>query len=362
MINDKGKISRKQKISTLLWLVIFIFIILLISIVIAGGISVFLVNIKILPPLSANRFPVLLIFILAVSLLIGTILSILGGEMLLHPLVVLTAATSEIAKGNFDIRVKVRGPREMEALAESFNEMAQELSCTEKMRDDFVSNISHEFKTPVVSIRGFARQLKKNSLALEQREKYLDIIIAETERLTRLSSNMLLLTKLENTDIKIHKNTFFLDEQIRRSILLLEPQISKKELNLDIRLETIQIEANEEILQHVWVNLLENAVKFTPEYGTIAVSLAAVDDAAVFKLFNPGSGLDDETRKRMFDKFYQTDFSRSTEGNGLGLSIVKKIIDFANGSVFVESRLGRGTCFTIRLPLKKKLMGKTENT
>jgi len=345
------KRAPKRRLTTLIFLVLFVFIILLVSIAISGGISYFFLNIGILPPLSANRSPVILFFMLLVSLFISIPLAVIGANHFLRPLLNLTEATRKVAAGNFNVKVEAVGTREINRLAVNFNEMTKELSSIEMLRNDFVSNISHEFKTPIVSIRGFARRLKKNTLTEEQRNEYLDIIISETERLAQLSSNVLLLSKLESTDKVIEKTGYSLDEQIRRMILLLEPQLEKKRLELEISLESIQIIANEEMISHLWINLLGNAIKFSAEGGTIKVMLHADEDDAVVSVSDMGIGMDDEVKKHLFDKFYQGDQSRSTEGNGLGMSLVKRILELSNGHVTINSAPGEGTCFTVTLPI-----------
>ena len=199
MIGESIKKKPKSKLTTLFSLVIFVFIILLVSIIISDGIAYLLINTGIMPPLSEKRFPAILLFMLFVSLFIGTILTIIAGTHFLHPLHDLVAATKKVAEGNLNVKVPVNGSSEINRLAVSFNEMTTELAGIEKLHTDFITNISHEFKTPIVSIRGFAKRLKKNTLTAEQREEYLDIIIAETERLTNITNSITLLSNLENT-------------------------------------------------------------------------------------------------------------------------------------------------------------------
>lgn len=353
-MNDQCQIIQKvpkRRLTTLIFLVFFVFGVLFVSIVISGSISYFLMEMGILPPMLVNRFPVVLIFMFLVNMVIGTILAIIGGDRFLRPLRRLTEATKEVAAGNFDVMVEVGGSSEICRLAISFNEMTKELSSIETLRNDFVSNIAHEFKTPVVSIRGFARRLKKNNLSEQQRDEYLDIIIAETGRLSNLSSNVLLLSKLESTDKVTDKTQYSLDEQIRRCILLLDPQLQKKQLELEVGLEPVQFTGNEEIMQPLWMNLLGNAIKFSSEGGTIRVELRSNGKEAIASISDTGFGMDDDVKKHVFDKFYQGDPSRSTEGNGLGLSLVKRILEICGGIITVHSELGKGTCFTVSLPL-----------
>jgi len=338
-----------KKMPSLLWLVLFVFVILLVSILAAGIIWQLFMWVGILPPLGLRPGAALL-FLLMVSLLIGTIIATIGGDYLLRPLRRLTVATKEIAAGNFSVRVDGAGSKELERLAESFNEMAKELGSIETLRSDFVSNISHEFKTPVASIKGFAKRLMKNNLTDEKQMEYLKIIVSESERLSRLSSNVLLLSNLETID-RINAEEYFLDDQLRRLVLLLELQLQKKQLKMEISLESVRIAANEEMLQHLWLNLLGNAIKFSHEGGTIKVILKSREGRAVVYVIDCGIGMGDDVKKQIFEKFYQGDRSRATEGNGLGLALVKRILDIENGSITVDSKPGGGTCFTVSLPV-----------
>lgn len=351
MMNKHKKKQGLQRLSTLIILVLFVFAILLISVGFAAIISQFLSSSGILPFIQASRISMLLLFMLLVSLFIGTIMAIIGGDYLLQPLHKMIEATKQIAAGNFDIRVEAGVSREFSRLADSFNDMVEELSSIETLRNDFVSNISHEFKTPVVSIRGFAKRLKKNTLSEEKRNEYLDIIIAETERLSNLSTNVLLLSKLESRDKISDKTRFDLDEQIRRSILLLEPYLENQHLTMEINMEPVQIYGNEEILEHLWLNLLNNAIKFSPENAAIQVNLQKKDGYAEVSITDSGIGMDEETKKHVFDKFYQGDKSRVTTGNGLGLSLVKRIVKLSGGSIHIDSTPGEGSCFTVLLPI-----------
>ncbi|MCL2046950.1 MAG: HAMP domain-containing histidine kinase [Oscillospiraceae bacterium] len=351
MMNDETSISRR--LSMLVVLVIYIFFILFISMGISGIILYMLVRVGAISPLNFNRLPGLLLGLLFVSLLIGIIAGIIGGKHFLRPIRKLIEATNEIASGNFDVHVDYGfgGRYEIERLAASFNEMAKELSSIETLRNDFVSNISHEYKTPIAAIRGFARRLEKENLTKEERAEYLDIIISESERLTQLSNNVLLLTRLENLDSVYEKSEYSLDEQLRRSILLLDHQMSVKQLELESEIEPVLIYANEEVLNHMWLNLLSNAVKFSLNGGTIGVKLWVSGDYAIAKISDTGIGMDSEVLRRIFDKFYQGDSSRATEGNGLGLSLVKRILELENGTIDVYSEVDKGSIFTVSLPI-----------
>ena len=275
------------------------------------------------------------------------------GRSKLRPINDLVHAMHAISQGDFSVRVDADNvPGDMGELAGSFNDMAAELGSLELFRKDFINNFSHEFKTPIVSIRGFAKQLEREDLTDEQRREYLAIIVSESDRLANMASNVLLLSKLENQTIVTDKARFPLDEQLRRAILLLEKQWSEKALELDLDLEAVEYYGNEEMLNHVWVNLLGNAVKFSPVGAPLSVRLWREDGAAVVRVRDAGPGMDEATRRRVFEKFYQGDTAHATEGNGLGLALVRRIVDLCGGEVTVESAPGAGAAFTVRLPLE----------
>ena len=274
------------------------------------------------------------------------------GRSKLRPIDDLVHAMHAVSQGDFSVRVDAENvPGDMGELAGSFNDMARELGSLELFRKDFINNFSHEFKTPIVSIRGFAKQLERDDLTDAQRREYLDIIVSESDRLANMASNVLLLSKLENQTIVTDKATFALDEQLRRAILLLEKQWTEKEIDLDVDLEPVEFYGNEEMLNHVWVNLLGNAVKFSPVGGRLEVRLRREGSVALATVRDAGPGMDEQTRRRVFEKFYQGDTAHATEGNGLGLALVKRIVDLCGGGVTVESAPGRGAAFTVRLPL-----------
>ncbi len=286
-----------------------------------------------------------------ISVLLSVILTTAWSGWMFRPLKRLTAATRQIAKGDFSVRIpEGRGNDEMSQLVKSFNLMVQELDSNEIFRKDFINNFSHEFKTPIVSIRGFARQLKNEELTEEQRAEYIDIIIAESDRLAGMSTNVLLLTKLENQTIVTDKAPFYLDEQIRGELLLMESAWAGKDLALCLELEEVHYNGSAELLSHVWRNLLSNAIKFSPDGGELKIDLYRNDSEIVVEITDEGPGMDEETAARIFDKFYQGDTSHKTEGNGLGLSIAARAVTLCGGTITVQSAPGEGCTFTVRLP------------
>ena len=276
------------------------------------------------------------------------------GRSKLRPMNDLVHAMHAVSQGDFSVRVDAADvPGDMGELACSFNDMAAELGSVELFRKEFINNFSHEVKTPIVSIRGFAKQLERDDLTDAQRREYLDIIVSESDRLANMASNVLLLSKLENQTIVTDKASYPLDEQLRRAILLLEKQWAEKNLEPDVELEPVTFFGNEEMMNHVWVNLLGNAVKFSPEGAPLTVRLRREGSEAVCEIRDAGPGMDDATRQRVFEKFYQGDTAHATEGNGLGLALVRRIVDLCGGSVGVDSAPGQGATFTVRLPLEE---------
>jgi len=284
------------------------------------------------------------------SSVFGVALSAFLSTRTLKPIRKLIDATGEIAKGNFGARVEPQGIRELEQLSISFNKMAWELSSIETLRSDFVNNFSHEFKTPIVSIRGFAKLLHEGNLSEAEQREYLEIIIAESERLASLSTSILNLSKYEAIEIVSSKAPYRLDEQIRQAVVILEPKWSAKNIEIDIALDQVTFSGDENLLQQIWLNLLGNAVKFTPMGGTITIGLSEQGSAVKFTIRDTGIGMDDATKAHIFEKFYQGDKSRSPSGNGLGLPIVQRIVELCGGTIEVTSQPGKGSVFTVILP------------
>jgi signal transduction histidine kinase len=271
------------------------------------------------------------------SILCGTVVMLLAARLIVKPIKKLISATEKIAKGDFEVYIKSNRKDEIGQLVDNFNKMTKELAGMELLRNSFISDVSHEFKTPLTSIEGYTKLLRdcKNDA---ERNEYIDIITEETKRLSALSGNILLMNRIENENINIAKSTFRLDEQIRHVILLCESKWNSKNLDLNIDLDEIVYTGNEQLLFQVWLNLVDNAIKFSTQGESIEISLRKVTDRVSFSITDYGRGMNEEQQKRMFEKFYTGDKSRNSEGNGLGLSIVKRIIDMHGGIIEVQSR------------------------
>lgn len=261
---------------------------------------------------------------------------------------------NRLADGDFKARVYFGKPINAHPtfveVSESFNKMAQELENTEMLRSDFINNFSHEFKTPIVSIAGFAKLLRRGNLTEEQRDEYIRIIEEESLRLSAMATNVLNLTKCENQKILTDVTSFNLSEQIRNSILSLEGKWSKKDIEFNLDIDEYNIEANKDLLKNVWINIVDNAIKFSPHGGKVDISANVNDEFISVSVTNIGPEISPQQQKRIFNKFYQADESHSTEGNGIGLALVKGVVDLHGGNVEVVSENGT-TTFTVNLPL-----------
>lgn len=262
-------------------------------------------------------------------------------------------ALSRIAKGDFNVYLDLNVGRENQftKLIDHINHMAKQLKQLEEMRQEFISNVSHEIQSPLTSIMGFARALKYDQLSSEERNHYLSIIETESKRLSKLSDNLLKLTSLESQHHPFERHSYRLDQQLRTIILACEPTWMEKELELDVSLEKAHIIADEDLMSQVWTNLIHNSIKFTPNHGMIRIQLDKADDKTIVKISDTGIGISKKDIIHVFERFYKADKARdrSKGGSGLGLSIVKKIIEMHEGTIFVESKEGKGTTFTITL-------------
>lgn len=349
----------KKRLSLAITLVMFVFGVMVVTFLLIGGSAALLQHMGIISlsghpaqdPGGNNGNPLFPLFALfGLCILLGTALTAFLSKKALNPIRKVIDATHKVAGGDFSVKVDIKGIGELEELSQSFNKMTHELSSIETLRSDFVNNFSHEFKTPIVSVRGFAKLLKENNLTEEERREYLDIIITESERLAALSTNVLMLSKYENLEIIVDKVPFRLDEQIRRTIVLMEPKWSAKEITVNVELDKVIYSGNEDLTQQIWLNLLDNAIKFSYQGGLINITLANVNDEIRFVIQDDGSGMDDQTKDYIFDKFYQGDTSHSKTGYGLGLPLVKRIVELCGGDVGVKSEPSKGSIFTVVLP------------
>ena len=349
--------KQTQRFSLLVLLATVCFVVLVFAVLLAIGLIFLLIHLKVFEgvPEEIRMSNIILVLVLTSSVM-GWGLILLLGKIPLMPINKLVDGLNSLAAGNFKTRISYKGAlgdhptfREIE---ESFNKLAKELESTEMLRSDFINNFSHEFKTPIVSIAGFAKLLKKGNLSEEQKKQYLEAIEEESMRLSYMATNILNMTKIENQEILTDITQFNLSEQVRFAVLLLEEKWSKKDIDLQLDFDEYMIEANEELLKQVWINLIDNAVKFSPRRGMVSLDIRELGKSVLVSVSNTGHAIPKDKENRIFQKFYQADESHAQEGNGIGLAIVKKIVSLHDGKISFQSENGL-TVFTVELPKKQ---------
>lgn len=294
-------------------------------------------------------------FTLLTVLVIGSLLILLMSGFIVKPIKRLTEAAKKMASGDLSVRLTHKNQDEFGELMESFNHMASELQKIDSVRDDFVSNVSHEMQSPLTSIRGFTRALQDGVVPVEEQKEHLDIIYQETLRLSRLSDNLLRLASLDSEHHPVNLTTFQLDEQLRRAIVLAEPQWAQKNIQIELDLSPCEITVDKDLFDQVWQNLINNAIKYTSQEGIIHVEIERSIAFVKVSIKDSGQGIPEEALPRIFDRFYMVDKARSSvhKGNGLGLSIVLKILKMHDCKIEVESRVGVGTQFIVSIPISQ---------
>ena len=287
-----------------------------------------------------------------IFMMTGSIVFLIVADIIVKPISRLTKVTDELAKGNYKVRVNYEGKDEISSLYASFNQMAVRLAKQETLRQQFISDVSHEFQTPLTAISGFATILKNENLIDEQRQKSADIILFNSNRLSHLSKNMLQLTLLDGEDTALDKTEFPLIEQLNRVIEMEDNAALSKDIEIEFihpKKEFI-IEADESRMEQVWINLLSNAIKYTNEHGVVTVEVRRTPTELQVRFEDTGVGMSQDAISHIFERFYRQDKSRTIEGNGLGLSIVKRIIDLHHYKIDVESQEDVGSVFTVYIP------------
>lgn len=330
-----------------------IFTCLALSLAVAGLIVVLLRDLGIFAVALAANPLVFILLLYLVSAGVASAVTYFVTRQILKPIEALSEVSLEVAKGNFDVTCdEVTNIEELDTVIENFNGMAKELSSTETLREDFVANVSHEFKTPLAAMEGYATLLSDEELSDVERKEYASRILQSVRRLSELTGNILLISKLENGTYKLAPATFRLDEEMREAILELESEWVKKEIDLDIDLAELTVESAEGLLHELWINLIGNAIKYSHPGGRVAVRLEKDGDYFRAVVADNGIGMKEDVKKHIFEKFYQGDTSHKSDGNGLGLALSWRIVKALGGGITVESEEGRGTVFTVRLPVK----------
>lgn len=351
--------KRGIRISLSLMFAAMLFVIFLVTMVVVAAITMILSHYGILiisgSWSGASRF---VIYLAIASVILGTLLSFGAGNIPLWPVNYLVNAMNQLAEGDYSVRLHTKKSwGEISFVKEtmtSFNKLAEELNNTQMLRSDFVNNFSHEFKTPIVSINGFAKLLLQGELSEQEQREYLEIIAAESGRLAHMANNVLDLTRIENQQILTNIREFNLSELIRTCALLLEPKWSKKNVFPVLDFDEYTISGNSDLLQHAFINLMDNAIKFSPEESEFSITIEALEEDYRITVTNHGPDIPHDILERIFEKFYQGDQSHSAEGNGIGLAVVRQVAILHQGEVSVRS--GNGTTeFILTLPKKQNL-------
>lgn len=294
-----------------------------------------------------------LIFVLSTPIIISGIISTLINLFFERHISVLTQGLRAVAGGDFQTRITPRRGCPIRDAYDSFNKMAAELSGIQTLREDFVNNFSHEFKTPIAAIQGFAELLQEPDITEAERQEYLDVISREAARLSRLSNSTLLLSKLESQQYILEKTEFALDEQIKQCAILLSGTWESKHIAFSADLAPLRYVGNEELMCHVWLNLMGNAFKYTPEGGEVEVTLRETPEDIIFQISDTGIGMLPETAEHIFDRYYQGNPSHTGDGLGLGLPIARRVVELCGGHIEVKSVVDQGSEFTVYLPKER---------
>lgn len=285
------------------------------------------------------------------SVIVGIGAAYVFGQIFMKPIKRIINGMTSLSDGKYDVSIDLGNHSALKELAESFNKLSEELKKNELISTDFINNFSHELKTPLVSIKGLISLMKKPNFPEEKRLEYLQIIEEEANRLSTLTTNILSLSKIENDKIVTNKTKFNISEQIRTCVLLLEKKWTKKNIEFIMEIDELNIIGNEDLLKQVWFNLIDNAIKFSPNNKDIIIKMTESPKEISVSIINEGPTIKEEEKDKIFNKFYQIDKNHTTEGNGIGLSIVKKIMELHNGKINLDSN-NNITKFTITLPKK----------
>ena len=345
-----NKHSVQTRLPILFYLTLFLFVVTIVSAGLLYGIWLLSVDLGILKSdsLSLDR---LLLWALIVSAIISTVVVMfLGNRFIFKSIREVSDASARVAGGDFTPHLAMPKEREIGELVENFNHMTEQLSKKETLASDFITSISHEFKTPLATIRGYV-QLLNEEIPAEKREEYVSIITKKVDVLTDLVTNVLELSKLENASGALSREWFSLDEQIRKNILFLEPNWNEKQIEMIPELIPLHIYGNQELTGEIWQNLLDNAIRFTPPNGRIIVTMEIVEDCVSVAFRDTGVGMDEETQAHIFEKFYQGANQTAKKGSGLGLAITKQILEICGGTIAVQSAPGAGTTVRVGIPI-----------
>ncbi|WP_170253824.1 sensor histidine kinase [Acetobacterium paludosum] len=347
-MNNESKTKRNTSQHITLWLVIPCLLIIAGSVCIAAFVD-YIANVWVYH--NPNYHPITALgMIVPMEILMGS-LYFLFSKLFYRYTANLANAIAKIANGEFNVMLSENRGGPLKEVYQNFNLMSKELMGVQTLRNDFINDFSHEFKTPLSSINGFANLLLEDNLTPEREQQYLTIIAKESARLADLTQSQLLLSKIESQQIIVNKTPYSLDEQIRQCVIILTSKWEAKQLDLSLELTPITYTGDTALLQHLWLNLLSNAIKYTPDHGEISISSKVEKGYVHVSICDTGIGITQSEMDQIFNKYYQSNPTYATKGLGLGLCIVKRIITLCNGSLHVESSPGSGSVFTVTLPL-----------
>ncbi len=350
-LNVLKKIPRVRKRWFNVFFTIIVIMITTMAMLLIYGLAFMLYKIGAIPALSFPHVSIIMLIFAVSTVVVIAIIAFLWGRIPLSPLNRLIDAMHRLSLGDYSVRLRDSRIHIFNELNHSFNKMAEELGNTEMLSSDFVNNFSHEFKTPIMSIKGFASLLRRPDISDAQKQEYVSIIESESERLASMATNVLDLTRLENLTILNDTVDLNLSEQVRTCILLLENKIESKSLDLHAEFDEYYINGSDELLRRVWINIIDNAVKYAPEGATLDVSVSQSSYVCLVSVHNSCSFIPENQRERIFSKFYQSDRSHASTGCGLGLAIAKRIVTLHRGAINVESSPEVGTTFNVYLPV-----------
>lgn len=344
--DKKPKVNRRMPL--VFYLTVFIFIVSCITAALLITIYVGLIN--------AGWNKEWDIISIGVALLIGSIIVStflvrgFGNKIIFGSLIQINDASKAVAAGDFSQRLEIPKEKETAEICENFNEMVNKLGNNELLARDFVSNVSHQFRNPLSSIHGYVQLLESENITEEEKQEYIAIIKEKSIELTELVNDILELSRIEHQSGALIKEKFYIDEQIRKSIINSNAALKNKNIELDLDLDNVEFYGNAELLKEVWNNLIDNAIKFSNNNGVIRIKLRKEENNAVIKITDHGIGMSQETLKRLYERFYRGKEAYSYDGSGLGMAMVKSVLDKHNGAINVSTELGKGTTFTIELP------------
>lgn len=336
------RVERSPKAKLKLLFIVVVAIILIVTIAAIVLLEYFIIQTRLLSRREVEDSGLFYIIMFgAASTIIGLLLAVVFSKKVLNPVNELMEGLSKLSNGDFNTRIDIKSMQDFKVLSEEFNALATELQNTEILRSDFVNNFSHELKTPIVSISGLISLLKNDKLPEDKRKKYLEIIDEEVNRLAQMTTNMLNLSRVEKQEILTDKTFYNVSEQIRNCVLLLEKKWEKKSIEFSLDFDEINIFASEDLMKQVWLNLLDNAIKFSDDKGVVEIKIEQKSNSVVLTFVNGGKVVSEDELSKIFNKFYRGKDVQQNEGNGIGLSIVKRIVDLHGGQATAQCLDGK---------------------